>query len=64
MNTKIIALIIIVLALVIGGWFVFGQGGSQVPDTFQYAEGVPCHSMGNFYMGECEFDKDGNPTNL
>lgn len=64
MNTKIIALIVFILALVVAGWLVFGQAGSQVPDTFQYAEGVPCHSMGDFYMGECEFDRNGNPTNL
>ena len=64
MNTKIIAGIILVVALAFGAWFVLGQNKSQVPETFQYAEGVPCHSMGGFYMGECEFDRDGNPTNL
>jgi len=64
MNTQIITAVIIVFALFIGGWIVLGGEKSQVPGTFQYAEGVPCHSMGNFYMGECEFDKDGNPTNL
>lgn len=64
MNTKIIAGIILLAGLILGGWLVFGQNKSQVPETFQYAEGVPCHSMGGFYMGECDFDKDGNPTNL
>jgi len=64
MSTKNITALIIILALGIGGWIFFGGEKQNIPETFQYAEGVPCHSMGNFYMGECEFDKDGNPTNL
>ena len=23
--------------------------------------GMPCHKMGNSYMGDCTFDEDGNP---
>ena len=64
MKSVIIAGVILVVAIIIGGVFVFSQGGSQVPETFQYVEGVPCHSMGDFYMGDCEFDRDGNPTNI
>ena len=64
MNTKILAGSIVVGALIIGGMFVFSQGGSQTPETFQYVKGVPCHSMGDYWMGDCQFDKDGNPTNI
>ena len=25
--------------------------------------GAPCHQMGGAWMGDCEFDENGNPTN-
>lgn len=64
MNTKLIAGSIVVAALLIGGTYVFSKSGSQVPETFQYVEGAPCHSMGDYYMGDCQFDRSGNPTNI
>ena len=64
MSIKIIVGIVLLGVIAVAGWIVLGESQSQVSETFQYAEGVPCHSMGDFYMGDCEFDKDGNPTNL
>ena len=64
MSIKIIVGVVLLGAISVAGWIVLGESKSQVPETFQYAEGMPCHSMGDFYMGDCEFDKDGKPTNL
>ena len=64
MSIKIIVGVVLLGAISVAGWIVLGESQPQVPETFQYAEGVPCHSMGDFFMGDCEFDEDGNPTNL
>ena len=63
MNTKLIAGLVVIAALGIGGWVIFGQNNAQPVGNNNPVlpmAGTPCHQMGGQWMGDCEFDSDGN----
>ena len=65
MNNIFIAIAVLIAGGVIYGAVVYkSEPKEKIPEGFQYVEGVPCHSMGTYWMGDCTFDSEGNPTNI
>jgi hypothetical protein len=67
MNTKIIAGLVLLVALGFGVYMFAGKTQVSKPmNPVLPMAGAPCHQMGGSWMGDCEFDNNGNvipPTN-